>query len=70
MSKIYRLPDVGNMKGVILQPTTNAQTSTVVIQYTDPHEQWCELQLPFLDAMYLLDLLKAVRKKSGFEMPT
>jgi len=31
-------------------------------------KKWHELTMPFLDAMYLLNLLAAVKKDSGFQI--
>lgn len=63
------LPSVGQVQGAQFLPAKTPKESWVIAQYTDHKGKWNQLNLPFLDAMYLLNLLKAVQLQSGFKMP-
>ena len=64
---VTKLPDVGRIQGFALQKSTTAALSTAAVQYTDRNGQWYELKMPFLDALYLLNLLEAASADSGFD---
>ena len=66
---VNQLPAVGRIQGLSLVRYESPQDATVKLQYTDHDDGWHETQMSFLDAMYLLNLLKAVQKDTGFEMP-
>jgi hypothetical protein len=53
----------------MLLPAPTPRDSTVQLQYTDQKGEWYQTTMPFLDAMYLLNLLKAMQMQSGFQMP-
>lgn len=55
--------------GATLQPGHDPRTSTCHIQYTDAQGRLVDLSMPFLDAMYLLNLLRSMQLTVGFEMP-
>ena len=55
------LPDVGQVQGTVFLPAKTQKESWVIAQYTDHKGKWNQLNLPFLDAMCLLELLKAVQ---------
>lgn len=63
----HRLPDVDRILGLSPLISTTAALSTALLQYTDRNGQLYELQMPFLDALYLLNLLEQASKDSGFD---
>lgn len=63
------LPVVGHIQGVSIVPAKTPKETWVVLQYTDQKEEWKQVNVPFLDAMYLLNLLKAIQVRTGFKMP-
>jgi len=65
---LNQLPDVGRIQGASLRGQ-NPKNSTILLQYTDNEENWQEVRMPFLDGMYLLNLLKALQIEMGFDMP-
>ncbi len=66
---VNQLPPVGRIQGAHLLPGQSHETSGVRIQYTDLKGTWQELSMPLLDAMYLLNILKAIQKETGIQMP-
>lgn len=65
---VNKLPVVGRIQGASADIHENPQSSDITIQYTDRTEKWHEVTMPFLDAMYLLNLLSAIKKDSGFQI--
>lgn len=63
------LPAVDRIQGVLRPEGFDYQTMQVTVQYTDRSNEWHDLKMPFLDAMYLLNLLKALQQDVGFSMP-
>jgi len=63
------LPTVGQIQGVSIVPAKSPKETWVVLQYTDQKEELKQVNVPFLDAMYLLNLLKAIQLKTEFKMP-
>ena len=63
------LPIVGRIQGAMLVPAKTPQENWVTIQYLDPQDKLHQMNVPFLDAMYLLNLLKAVQSQSSYKMP-
>lgn len=57
------------MQGAILQRDTTHEASKVLLQWSTNDEEWNQLNIPFLDAMYLLNLLKAIQIDAEYEMP-
>lgn len=60
---------MGRIQGAEFERGPTPDSSSVHIQYTDPEGSWHDLRTGFLDAMYLLNLLRAVQLDAGFEMP-
>ncbi len=67
--QVNQLPPVGRIQGAHLLPGQFHETSSVRVQYTDQKGTWQELSMPLLDAMYLLNALKAIQKDTDFQMP-
>lgn len=61
-----QLPGVGRIQGATVEPSA-PKDSIVRLQYTDDKQQLYELEIPFLDAMYLLNILRGIEKDMGFE---
>ena len=66
VSGVNKLPPAKQIEGVQLQRSSLPLDRKVFIEYTDKKNEWHELELPFLDAMYLLDLLRQIERESGF----
>jgi hypothetical protein len=66
---VNELPDVGQIQGLLLTPAPTPKDAKVTLQYTDQKQAWHQTTMPFLDAMYLLNLLKVMQIESGFRMP-
>lgn len=66
---VNQLPVVGRIQGLSLEGDQTPKGSRIRLQYTDPVGQWHETVMPFLDAMYLLNMLKAVQIDVGYSMP-
>jgi hypothetical protein len=69
--ELHRLPDVGRIQGLTLQdsPLRDPAAMRVELQYTgrESPSEWHALQMPLLDAPYLLNLLQAMSQEQGFE---
>lgn len=63
------LPPVKSIEGGYCDWSGEARTSTFAMQYRDTKGDLIELTMPFLDAMYLLSILKGVQLDMGFPMP-
>lgn len=66
---VNQLPDVGRIQGLVYQDKGTYQTSRVVVQYTDRNIALHQVDMPFLDAMYLLQRLREIQKQADFPMP-
>lgn len=66
---VNRLPDVDRIQGGMAEGSTPGDPERVVVQYTDHKGQWHELRIQFLDAMYLLNILKSIQLDVGYQMP-
>ena len=60
------LPSVGRIQGATPEQQPTHEASVVKLQYTDRKQEWCELEMPFLDAMYLLNILRGIEADAGF----
>lgn len=72
MSAVVKLPPVDRIEDLQLHDSVSTDQSThrVEIQYTarTPSGQvWHSLQVPLLDAMYLLNMLEALAQDHGFD---
>lgn len=66
---VNALPAVDRIQGAVRTEGFDVKRLSVSIQYTDRSKSWHELRMPFLDAMYLLNLLKAMQQDVGYHMP-
>ena len=66
---VNQLPNADRIQGVQLEAGPTPDRSIVRMQYTDAQSRWHDLRMGFLDAMYLLNLLRAIQLDEGFEMP-
>lgn len=64
---ITQLPDADRMEGIALHPGPTPQTTHVSIQYRNSHTGWCEVKMPLLDALYLLNQLEALSADHGYD---
>lgn len=69
MPPVNVLPAVGRIRGLTRSEGFDYQNMAVKLQYTDRSNTWHEVEMPFLDAMYLLNLLKAMQQDVGYAMP-
>jgi len=63
------LPPVGRIQGVELRREAPPQGSAVSVQYSSHNRDAIgdyELVIPYLDALYLLNALRAIEDQSGF----
>jgi hypothetical protein len=64
------LPPVGRIQGVSLTGGPAFQDSVVTVEYSTHNREGYgdhELKIPFLDAMYLLNILRDLEKTTGFD---
>lgn len=66
---VNKLPAVGRIQGLARTDGFDVPNIQVSLQYTDRSNGWHEVEMPFLDAMYLLNLLKAMQQDVGYAMP-
>lgn len=66
---VNKLPGVGRIQGLARTEGFDVPNIQVSLQYTDRSNGWHEVEMPFLDAMYLLNLLKAMQQDVGYAMP-
>ena len=59
------LPVVDHMQGALLERAADPDKSICKLQYTDRQGQWYELEMPILDALYLLNALVGVEAEAG-----
>ena len=64
---VKQLPPVGRIQGLSLVPHADPKQAKVTLQYTDPSNEWCEITMPLLDALYLLNLLEAMSKEQNLD---
>ena len=64
---VKKLPVVSRIQGAVLEGRELHEQSFVVIQYSHRKDELYELEIPFLDAMYLLNILRGIEKDMGFE---
>lgn len=69
MDGVTSLPIVDRIQGAKTEEGTADRPRWVDVQYTDHTGQWHELRMPFLGAMYLLNILRAIQLDVGFESP-
>lgn len=66
-SSITQLPDADRILGVQLLPGTSPALSSISIQYSNARTGLCDLKMPLLDALYLLNLLEALSVDHGYD---
>jgi hypothetical protein len=67
---MQKLPPVGRIQSVQLSGGPAFDQSVVTVQYTVHNRSALgdhELTMPFLDAMYLLNILRDLEKETGFD---
>jgi len=69
MGPVRKLPVVDRIQGVSQLGNGMPHGTEVTVQYTDHTDEWFEVQMSFLDAMYLLNCLRAVQEDIGYVMP-
>ena len=66
MGSPISLPPVGRIQGAVLHRNATEQDSRVQLQYTDHSGKLYELWIPFLDAMYLRNILNSCESDAAF----
>lgn len=66
-SGITQLPDVDRIQGVHLQPGATPALTEVALQYSNARTGLCELRIPLLDALYLLNVLERLSQENGYD---
>lgn len=61
---MVKLPVVGRVQGAVLEARGTPGQMVVLVQYTSHKGELCELEMPFGDAMYLLNILREMEKDS------
>ncbi len=69
MEPVHKLPVVDRIRGATQQGDGTPDGTQVTVQYTDHINEWFEFQMSFLDAMYLLNILRAIQEDIGYAMP-
>lgn len=64
---ITQLPDADRILGVHISPGASPRLTEVSIQYTNSRTGWCELKMPLLDALHLLNLLEGLAVDHGYD---
>ena len=66
---VRSLPPVGRIEGVLYQSPGGPDPSKgrALVQYTDPTGQWHQLEVPVLDALYLLNLLEQMSREAHLD---
>jgi len=64
---ITQLPDADRIQGVHLLPGASPRLTEVALQYSNTRTGWCEVKMPLMDALYLLNLLEALSKEHGYD---
>ena len=64
---ITQLPDADRIQGVHLLPGASPHLTEVALQYSNARTGWCEVKMPLMDALYLLNLLEALSKEHGYD---
>lgn len=62
---VHQLPVVDHIQGCTTEPRATARETVVAVQYTDRAGKWYELQMPFLDAMFLRNMLNEVERAAA-----
>ena len=63
----HLLPSVGRIQSVVLIPDLDPTKAKVDLQYTDRNNEWCQVEMPLLDALYLLTLLEGMSREQGLD---
>lgn len=63
------LPDADRIQGATVIGAGTRKDTRTRLRYSDANGKWYSLEMPFLDAMYLLNVLRAIQVDEGFEMP-
>lgn len=63
----YQLPDCDHLEGISLLPAPTPKASRVTLQYRNATAGWCKVEMPLLDALYLLNPLEALSAQNGYD---
>jgi hypothetical protein len=61
---MVKLPVVGRIQGGLLEARGTSGQTAVLVQYSSHTGELYELEMPFGDAMYLLNMLREMEKDS------
>lgn len=66
---IRNLPDVDRIQGLLYRrsPDRDPKKGVVNLQYTSSTGELCQMDIPSMDALYLLNMLEALVKDEGIE---
>ena len=62
-----KLSSVDRICGLSLNIDNDSKKCVVIIQYIDHEQQLTDINIPLLDALYLLNFLEAMSKERGFD---
>jgi hypothetical protein len=65
-SSLVFLPSVGRIEGAVLHRDGSEHNCRIQVQYRDHNGTLYEVWIPFLDAMYLRNILDSVESDAGF----
>lgn len=64
---ITQLPDADRILGLHIEPAGSPRLTVVSLQYTNARTGDCEVRIPLLDALHLLNLLEAMSANHGYD---
>lgn len=64
---VYQLPEVGRLWGARFYDSQLFNQVRIAIQYQNTTGSLCEVVMPIMDALYLLNILKAMQHDSGLD---
>lgn len=64
---VYWLPEVKKIMGIRLCPDEVISKAHCIIQYRIDNGELCDLKVPILDVLYLLNMLRAMERDNGLE---
>ena len=66
---VNRLPDVSKMQGLVLNKNAHGHEDwTFQMQYTDAAGIWHEVNMPMLDGLYLLNMLRTAEEEQHLKL--
>ena len=67
MTGVQKLSSVDRIYGLSLNIDNDSKRCVVNIQYINREQQLTDINIPLLDALYLLNFLEAMSKERGFD---